>query len=94
MLFVAPVSEELLFRGFLLPALAQSRLGFWGGAILTDALWTGLHAAQGNLAMVSHFLTGLMLSFLLWRTGSIRTVIFGHALSNLWPAAHLVLFAG
>ena len=27
----APLSEELLFRGFLLSALARSRLGFWVG---------------------------------------------------------------
>ena len=27
----APLSEELLFRGFLLSALARSRLGFWPG---------------------------------------------------------------
>ena len=27
----APLSEELLFRGFLLSALARSRLGFAGG---------------------------------------------------------------
>ena len=28
----APLSEELLFRGFLLSALARTRLGFWGAA--------------------------------------------------------------
>ena len=28
----APLSEELLFRGFLLSALARSRLGFAGAA--------------------------------------------------------------
>ena len=33
----APLSEELLFRGFLLSALAGSRVGFWGGALITTA---------------------------------------------------------
>ena len=40
----APLSEELLFRGFLLSALARSRLGFAGGAVITTAWWTALHA--------------------------------------------------
>ena len=40
----APLSEELLFRGFLLSALARSRLGFAGGAAHHDSLWTALHA--------------------------------------------------
>ena len=39
----APLSEELLFRGFLLSALAKSRLGFWGAALIATALWTSLH---------------------------------------------------
>ena len=38
----APLSEELLFRGFLQSALARSRIGFWPGALITTGLWTAL----------------------------------------------------
>lgn len=78
----APLSEELLFRGFLLPALAKSRLGFAGAAIVTSGLWTSLHAGYTLQGIVEVFLVGLFFSWLLWRTGSLRVAIFCHALYN------------
>jgi uncharacterized protein len=78
----APLSEELLFRGFLLSALARSRLGFWGGALLSTTLWTSLHAGYSAVGIVEVFLIGIFFSWLLWRTGSLRVAIFCHALYN------------
>jgi membrane protease YdiL (CAAX protease family) len=78
----APLSEELLFRGFLLSALAGSRAGFWGGAGITSGLWTALHAGYSTAGIVEVFLIGLFFSWLLWRTGSLRVAIFCHALYN------------
>jgi membrane protease YdiL (CAAX protease family) len=78
----APLSEELLFRGFLLSALARSRIGFWPGALLTTGLWTALHAGYSTSGIAEVFLIGLFLSWLLWRTGSLRVPIFCHALYN------------
>jgi uncharacterized protein len=78
----APLSEELLFRGFLLSALARSRLGFAGAALVTTALWTALHAGYSVAGILEVFLIGLFLSWLLWRTGSLRVPIFCHALYN------------
>lgn len=78
----APLSEELLFRGFLLSALAHSRVGFWGGALITTGLWTALHAGYSASGIVEVSLIGLFFSWLLWRTGSLRVAIFCHALYN------------
>jgi membrane protease YdiL (CAAX protease family) len=78
----APLSEELLFRGFLLSALARSRLGFAGGALVTTGLWTALHAGYSLAGIAEVFLIGLFFSWLLWRTGSLRVPIFCHALYN------------
>ncbi len=78
----APLSEELLFRGFLLSALASSRVGFWGGALITTGLWTALHVGYSTAGIVEVFLIGLFFSWLLWRTGSLRVAIFCHALYN------------
>lgn len=78
----APLSEELLFRGFLLSALARSRVGFWGGALITTGLWTTLHAGYSPVGMAEVMLIGLFFSWLLWRTGSLRVAIFCHALYN------------
>jgi membrane protease YdiL (CAAX protease family) len=84
----APVSEELLYRGFLLSALAHTPLGFWGAALIATGLWTALHdySAVGVIAV---FTLGLFLSWLVWRTGSLRVAIYCHALNNaLVLAAH------
>ena len=78
----APLSEELLFRGFLLSALARSRLGFAGGALVTTTLWTALHAGYSLAGMVEVFMIGLFFSWLLWRTGSLLVPMFCHALYN------------
>jgi membrane protease YdiL (CAAX protease family) len=78
----APLSEELLFRGFLLSALAKTRLRFWGGAILASGFWTVLHAGYSAVGVLEVFLVGLLFSWLLWRTGSLRVPIFCHAVYN------------
>jgi len=80
-LVFAPLAEELLFRGFLLSALAPTKLGFWGAALVSTLLWTVPHGySLPGLAKVFGF--GLFLSWLLWRTGSLRLAIFCHALNN------------
>lgn len=78
----APLSEELLFRGFLLSALARTRLGFWGAALVTTALWTSLHIGYTAVGILEVSIIGLFFSWLLWRTGSLRVAIFCHALYN------------
>jgi membrane protease YdiL (CAAX protease family) len=78
----APLSEELLFRGFLQSALARTRLGFWWAALITAALWTALHAGYSAVGLVEVFSIGLIFSWLLWRTGSLWVPIVCHAVYN------------
>jgi membrane protease YdiL (CAAX protease family) len=78
----APLSEELLFRGFLQAALARSRLGFAGGAVIASLLWTALHAGYSIPGIIEVFVIGLFFSWLLWRTGSLLVPIVCHALYN------------
>jgi membrane protease YdiL (CAAX protease family) len=78
----APLSEELMFRGLLLPALALTRLGFAGAAIVATALWTALHWGYSITGLIEVAIFGLLLSWLFWRTGSLRVPLFCHALYN------------
>lgn len=78
----APLSEELLFRGFLLQRLKQTRLGFWGAALIANIGWTLLHFTYSWLSLADVFLAGLLFSWALWRTGSIWVPISFHALYN------------
>jgi membrane protease YdiL (CAAX protease family) len=78
----APLAEELLFRGFLLSALARSTVGFWGAAIICSGLWTALHIGYSLAGVIEVFVIGIYFSWLLWRTGSLRVALFCHALYN------------
>jgi membrane protease YdiL (CAAX protease family) len=83
----APLSEELLFRGFLLGALAQSRLGFAGAALVSTLAWTALHAGYSSLGLIEVYVAGLIFSWLLWRTGNLWVPIICHGIYNsamLW----------
>jgi hypothetical protein len=79
---LAPVAEEFLFRGFLFPALAKSRLGIAGAAIMSSATWTALHVNRTDLAMVQLFASSLLMCWLLMKSGSLRIPILCHALFN------------
>lgn len=78
----APLSEELLFRGFLFSALAKSRLGVLGAALITTVLWTALHAGYTVIGLAEIFVIGLLFSWLLYRTGSLLVTIVCHAVYN------------
>lgn len=85
----APVSEEMLFRGFLFPSLANSRLGLVGAAVLSSLVFAVVHpySIAGRLEV---FLIGLLLCWLLVRTGSLRVTMFAHALNNTVQAVLLL----
>lgn len=78
----APLSEELLFRGFLFSGLAKSRLGLLGTSILTAVLWTALHYGYSLFGLIEVLAIGLYFSWLLIRTGSVWVTIFCHGVYN------------
>ena len=77
----APILEETIFRGFLLTSLANTRLGFWGAATVSSALWAMIHGYAASMA-VGLFVFGLLLSLLVRRSGSIWISIFLHGVWN------------
>jgi hypothetical protein len=78
----APLSEELLMRGLLLPALATSRLRFEGAAVVSALAWTLLHTGYSLAGLVEVFLIGVLFAWLVWRTGSLWVPIACHAIYN------------
>jgi membrane protease YdiL (CAAX protease family) len=84
---VAPLSEELVYRGFLYRGLAQSLFGPCGAVLLISAVFALGH--DGGL--IKHFCSGLLYGWLRWFTASTTVPIVGHATNNL---AVLVLEAG
>lgn len=78
----APLSEELLFRGFLQSALAKSWLGYIGASVVTTVSWTLLHIQYSIFGLAEIFVVGLFLCWVLWRTGSLWAAIIIHGLFN------------
>ena len=82
---VAPVLEELVFRGLVLRGL-MLRLGFWPAAGLSSAVFGLLHAtaldASGLLVVATITLLGLGLCLLARQTGRLGPSIGVHALHN------------
>ena len=78
----APLSEEFVFRGFLFPALAQTRLGIPGAAVLSSLGWTLLHAGYSMAGLIEVFLIGVLFAWLTWKAGSIWVSIAAHGAYN------------
>ena len=78
-----PIAEELLFRGFLLSALAATKIGFWMAAIISTACWAALHGGYSAPGFFSITVMGLFFCWQLQRSGSLRVPIVCHALYNV-----------
>ncbi len=78
----APLSEELLFRGLLLPAFAATRIGYRPAVLLTTAAWTGLHYSYSWLGLAEVALAGLVFAWAWRRSGSLWVPIACHAAYN------------
>jgi membrane protease YdiL (CAAX protease family) len=78
----APLAEEFVFRGQIFAALAQTRIGFVGSAIVTSAMWAALHISEPAPFVGLIFLMGLILSWLLVRFGSLWVTIVCHCAWN------------
>jgi len=87
----APLSEELLFRGFLFSALAKTKLGLVGTALITTLLWTSLHMGYSVYGLVEVLGIGLFLSWILVRTGSLWVTILCHGIYNTVVAVGLLV---
>lgn len=89
---VAPVVEEVIFRGMLLRAL-QTRLGFGVATVVTSLIFAILHP-QLPMGFLSIFTLGIVFSCLYGLTGSLWPAMIAHALNNGMVFIYLALFLG
>lgn len=93
---VAPMMEELFFRGFLYPALARP-LGITASVLLTSALFALIHSSQLAAAwapLLLLFIVGLVLTIVRVRTGSVVPGFLLHAAYNFTLFAELYFQTG
>ncbi len=80
---LAPVTEEIVFRGFMFRGWSQSWLGITGTILLTSALWALLHVQYDWDGVALIFGIGLVFGWLRWRSGSASLTILLHMIVNL-----------
>lgn len=84
---LAPVYEELFFRGYLYGAWRHSRLGFIGSAVLISLIFALLHGAQyGWVQMGFIFTLSMIMTYAREASGSLRAPIYLHMVNNFLPA--------
>jgi uncharacterized protein len=82
-LIVAPVGEEIMFRGFLFRGWATSPLGVTVTIVVTSAIWAGIHVQYDWYGIVQVFCLGLLFGWVRARSGSTLLTIMMHATCNI-----------
>lgn len=80
---MAPIAEEVAFRGFLFRGFSASWLGVGGTLIATSAAWAMMHVQYDWFTLGQIFCIGLLLGWLRWASGSTLLTILLHMLANL-----------
>ena len=78
-----PIGEETLFRGFLFRGWLRAPRDAWPVIIVTALLWSIIHVQYDWFVISQIFVSGLLLGWLRWVTGSTILTILLHVLVNL-----------
>lgn len=76
---LAPLAEELLFRGVLVHGLAE-RLGVVTTAVISGFIFSAYHLDP--VGFLPRFEIGIVLALVVWKCGSLWPVIAAHAANN------------
>ncbi|HXH46417.1 MAG TPA: type II CAAX endopeptidase family protein [Bradyrhizobium sp.] len=89
----APMSEEILARGFLYRGWSASFLRASGAILLSSLVWTIVHLQYDLYFLAEVFCIGLWFGYMRYRAGSLWLTILLHALNNL-TAVVLTMWLG
>ena len=90
----APVSEELLARGFLYRGWSESFLRVPGAILLSSAVWTAMHMQYEWYFFGEVFCLGLWFGYLRYRSGSTWLTIVLHGLNNFGAVLQGIWLSG
>lgn len=77
---IAPVFEEIAFRGFLFTSL-RNRIGPWAAALISTSIFAGLHSYSW-MGLLSVAIFGLVMCWVFQKTRSLWPCIIFHAIGN------------
>ena len=76
---VAPIAEEIFYRGFLFAGLGR-RFGVVAGALGSSVLFAAVHFDPGSL--IPFAVVGVVFALVYWRSRSLNGAILAHGLFN------------
>lgn len=82
LVFMAPVVEELIFRGLIMNLFFKDER-FWWPIILSATLFSACHASTTIYSFLIYFSLGCVLAFIYRKTGNIKLSIGVHFLNNV-----------
>jgi membrane protease YdiL (CAAX protease family) len=89
----APMSEEVLARGFLFRGWSASFLRVPGAILLSSLVWTVVHLQYDMYFLAEVFTIGLWFGYMRYRANSLGLTIILHALNNM-TAVVLTMWLG
>jgi membrane protease YdiL (CAAX protease family) len=94
LIVVAPVGEELLFRGFLFRGFVREPRDALPGILAISLIWSLLHIQYDWFGAGEVFALGMLLGYVRLHSGSTTLVILLHMLLNLESVAETVVALG
>ena len=87
---LAPILEELLFRGAIQGCLQQTVKKPWASIIIASLIFGIVHMNPAQIPFA--FLIGIMFGWLYYRTGSLLPGIVGHVLNNSVASLNMLIY--
>ena len=91
---VAPIFEEIFFRGFLFQGIRYSRLGPIGAIGITSLLWAAIHLQYGIYGITTVFALGLLFGIARLKTDSIHLLMVMHSFVGLVATMETAFYVG
>jgi membrane protease YdiL (CAAX protease family) len=89
---VAPIFEEIFFRGFLFQGIRHSRVGPIGAVGITSLVWAVIHLQYDIYGMATVFALGLLFGIARLKTNSIHLLMVMHSFVGLVATLETVLY--
>ena len=87
---LAPILEEMLFRGAIEGRLLRSMSNPWQAITISSLIFGVVHMNPAQIPFA--FLLGMMFGWLYWRTGSLLPGIVGHVFNNSVAAVNMMIY--
>ena len=88
---VAPVAEEIMFRGFLFRGWVRSESSAIPAILVISLLFAAIHVQYDWFGMLQVFFIGLLLAIARWLSGSTLLTILMHVLINFWATVQSMI---